>query len=359
MSADAPPYDAVLLVSFGGPEKPDEIMPFLENVVRGKNVPRERLEAVAEHYHHLGGKSPINDQSRALLAALRAELDAKGPKLPVFWGNRNWHPMLEDTIREMKGAGVRRALAFVTSAFSSYSGCRQYREDIARAQEAVGEGAPAVDKIRVYFNHPGFVGPMTDRVHAALQDFPAADRARVPIAFTAHSVPISMARGSRYEEQLRDACQLVAAGAGAGDRWSLVWQSRSGPPHVPWLEPDIGDHLRELAAGGEAKGVVVAPIGFISDHVEVVWDLDHEAKAIADEIGLPMARAATVGTDPAFVSMIRELIVERLPASQRADLGLPAEVQRRALGPLGPNHDVCPPDCCKYEPRRPAPRAAN
>jgi ferrochelatase len=350
-------YDAVLLVSFGGPERPEDVLPFLENVVRGRNVPRERLVTVAEHYHHLGGKSPINDQNRALIAALRAELDARGPRLPIYWGNRNWHPMLTDTLAEMKADGIRRALAFVTSAFSSYSGCRQYREDIARAQEAVGPGAPHVDKLRVYFNHPGFIEPMVVRVREALSRFSEADRPAVPIAFTAHSIPRSMAEGSRYEEQLREACRLVAAGAGAEDRWELVWQSRSGPPQIPWLEPDIGDHLRALADAGTAKGVVVAPIGFISDHVEVVWDLDHEAQEIADEVGLTMRRAATVGIDPAFVAMIRELIVERLPESQRRDLGLPTEVERRAVGRLGPNHDVCPPDCCKYEPRRPRPAA--
>ncbi|MFM9023825.1 MAG: ferrochelatase, partial [Planctomycetaceae bacterium] len=256
-------YDAVLLVSFGGPDGPDDVMPFLENVLRGRNVPRERMVEVAEHYHHFGGKSPINEQNLALLAALRDELDRHGPRLPVYWGNRNWHPLLTDTLREMADAGVKRAIAFVTSAFSCYSGCRQYRENIAAAREAVGPRAPEVDKIRVFFNHPGFVEPMAANVRAALERFPADVRAGVPVLFTAHSIPMSMADTSRYVPQLEESSRLVAERAGAHD-WRLVWQSRSGPPTQPWLEPDVCDVIRQQHADG-VRGIVIAPIGFISD----------------------------------------------------------------------------------------------
>jgi ferrochelatase len=329
-------YDAVLLVSFGGPDGPDDVIPFLENVLRGRNVPRERMLEVAEHYHHFGGKSPINEQNLALLAALRAELDRRGPRLPVYWGNRNWHPLLTDTLR-----GVKRALAFVTSAFSSYSGCRQYRENIAAAQAPLGDRAPQVDKIRVFFNHPGFVGPMAANLRRALEHFPAADRTGVPVLFTAHSIPTSMADGCRYVAQLEESCRLVAEAAGAAN-WRLVWQSRSGPPTQPWLEPDICDAIRELHARG-GRQVVVAPIGFISDHMEVLYDLDTEAADLCRDLGVDMARAATVGTAPEFVAMVRDLIAERAWA-------LPDRV---AIGRLPANHDVCPLDCCPA-PQRPA-----
>jgi len=337
-------YDAVLFVSFGGPDGPDDVIPFLENVLRGRNVPRERMLEVAEHYLHFGGKSPINAQNVALLAALREELERSGPHLPVYWGNRNWHPLLTDTLRDMADAGIRRVIAFVTSGFSCYSGCRQYRENIAAACAPLGDRAPQVDKIRVFFNHPGFVGPMAANVRRALERFPAGERSAVPVLFTAHSIPKSMADGSRYVAQLEESCRLVAAEAGVAD-WKLVYQSRSGPPTQPWLEPDICDELRALHARG-GRRVVVSPIGFISDHMEVLYDLDTEAATVCDELGVEMARAATVGTAPEFVTMVRDLIAERA-------WDLP---DRPALGLLPASHDVCPLDCCPA-PQRPAPAA--
>ena len=334
-------YDAVLLVSFGGPDGPEDVLPFLENVLRGRNVPRERMLEVAEHYQHFGGRSPINEQNRALLAALRRELDLHGPRLPIYWGNRNWHPLLTDTLREMADAGVRRAIAFVTSGFSSYSGCRQYRENIAAACQPLGDRGPLVDKIRVFFNHPGFVGPMAANVRSALSRFPEAERANVPVLFTAHSIPTSMADGCRYVPQLRESCRLVAERAGVSN-WSLVFQSRSGPPSQPWLEPDVCDAIRHLHAAG-GRRLVIAPIGFISDHMEVLYDLDTEAAELCTSLGIDMARAATVGTAPEFVSMVRELIAERA-------WSLP---DRGAIGLRPANHDVCPIDCCPA-PVRPA-----
>jgi ferrochelatase len=339
-------YDAVLLVSFGGPDGPDDVLPFLENVLRGRNVPRERMLEVAEHYNHFGGKSPINEQNLALLAALREELDRRGPHLPVYWGNRNWHPLLTDTIREMADAGVKRAIAFVTSAYSSYSGCRQYRENIAAACAALGERAPQIDKIRVFFNHPGFVRPMADNVRRAVGRFPESVRAAVPVLFTAHSIPTSMADGCRYGAQLAEACRLVAEQAGVTD-WKLVYQSRSGPPTQPWLEPDICDAIRERHAHGCSR-LVIAPIGFISDHMEVLYDLDTEAADLCRELGVEMERAATVGTDPVFIGMIRDLIAERSGMLN----------DRVAIGQLPANHDVCPLDCCPAPAGRPVGRPA-
>jgi ferrochelatase len=328
-------YDALLVVSFGGPESNHEVLPFLENVLRGKNVPRERMLDVAEHYYHFGGKSPINQQNRELIAALRRELDRVGLNLPVYWGNRNWHPLLAETLEEMKKDGIRRALAFVTSAFSSYSGCRQYRENIAKAQQQVGSDAPQVDKLRVYYNHPGFIEPMAERVREALAQLPPEAQAGAHVLFTAHSIPLSMAQSCNYEKQLLEACRLVSEKLGReGDR--LVFQSRSGPATQPWLEPDVLEALREIKSGNLATGVVVAPIGFISDHMEVLYDLDTEAKQLCADFHLPMARAKTVGTHPRFVQMIRELIEERMSETP----------VRLALGNFGPNHDVCPVDCC-------------
>ena len=334
-------YDAVLLVSFGGPDGPDDVIPFLENVLRGRNVPRERLLEVAEHYHHFGGRSPINDQNRALLAALKSELAAHGPDLPVYWGNRNWHPFLADTLREMAAAGARRVAAFATSAYSSYSGCRQYRENIAEASLPLGDRAPQVDKLRVFFNHPGFVGPMADNVRASLERFPATERDSTPVLFTAHSIPESMAASCRYLPQLQEACRLVATAAEVGT-WELVFQSRSGPPTQPWLEPDVGDRIRQLHAGGLDR-VVVAPIGFISDHMEVLYDLDTEVADLCRSLGVRLERSATVGTAPRFVAMIRDLVAERHFAAP----------ERAAVGLLPASHDVCPLDCCPA-PRRPA-----
>lgn len=329
-----PRYDALLLVSFGGPERPEDVMPFLENVLRGKPVPRERMLEVAEHYYHLGGVSPINEQNQALIAALEAELKAHGPELPIYWGNRNWRPFLADTLRQMAADGVRRALAFFTSAFSSYSGCRQYRENIEQARAEVGPTAPQVDKLRGFFNHPGFIEAMAERVQQALEQIPQARRGEAKLVFTAHSIPLAMSQNCRYVLQLVEAARLVAERVGVEDL-RLAYQSRSGPPAQPWLEPDIGDVLRQLAAEG-AGDVVVAPIGFISDHVEVLYDLDTEAQSLCRTLGLNMVRAQTVGVHPKFISMIRELIGERM--------GLVAE--RRALGSLAPCPDICPADCC-------------
>jgi ferrochelatase len=329
-----PRYDALLLVSFGGPERPEDVMPFLENVLRGKPVPRERMLEVAEHYYHLGGVSPINEQNRALIAALETEFKAHGPELPIYWGNRNWRPFLVDTLRQMAADGVRRALAFFTSAFSSYSGCRQYRENIEQARAEVGPTAPQIDKLRGFFNHPGFIEAMTERVQQALEQIPAERVGNAQLVFTAHSIPLAMAANCQYEAQLAEACRLVAERVGAAN-WRLAYQSRSGPPSQPWLEPDICGVLRELAASG-VHDVVVAPIGFISDHVEVLYDLDTEAQSLCRTLNLNMVRAPTVGVHPKFVAMIRELIGERM--------GLVAE--RRALGVLASCPDVCPVDCC-------------
>jgi protoporphyrin/coproporphyrin ferrochelatase len=335
-------YDALLVVSFGGPEGLDDVMPFLANVLRGRNVPEARMREVAHHYELFGGVSPINEQNRRLIAALKRELEERGPHLPVYWGNRNWHPLLADTLRQMRDEGIRRALAFVTSAYSSYSGCRQYREDIERAREAVGEGAPRVEKLRAFFNHPGFVGPNVERLRAALEAIPAERRASAQVAFTAHSIPSAMAANCEYERQLLETSRLVAEGAGCKN-WRLVFQSRSGPPTQAWLEPDICEHLRALKETG-ANDVVVAPVGFISDHMEVIYDLDTEARKLADELQINMIRAATVGTHPEFISMIRELILERMDES----------TPRRTLGSFPSAHDVCPADCCLPASTRPA-----
>ncbi len=332
-------YDGLLVVSFGGPDGPEDVIPFLENVLRGRNVPRERMLEVAEHYQHFGGKSPINDQNRQLIAALERELAEHGPPLPVYWGNRNWHPLLTETLEKMAANGVQRALAFVTSAFSSYSGCRQYRENIARAQQEVGPAAPVVDKLRVFFNHPGFIEPMIERTRDALSQIAADRRDAAPLIFTAHSIPQLMADGCRYEAQLREACRLVSEGVGR-DNWQLVYQSRSGSPQQPWLEPDVGDYLRERHADSPLRDVVVVPIGFISDHLEVMYDLDTEIRALCESLGINLVRGATVGTHPRFVCMIRELIEERLTDQPK----------RLALGTFGPKEDVCPDDCCLYAP---------
>ncbi len=323
-------FDAILVVAFGGPEGMDDVLPFLENVTRGRNVPRERLEEVAHHYELFGGVSPINAQNKALIAALAPELDAHGIELPIYLGNRNWHPFLADTLREMTDDGVSRALAFFTTGFSSYSSCRQYRENIVAAQDEVGEGAPEVLRLRAFYNHPGFVEANADHVRAALDQVgPDAH-----IAFTAHSIPTAMASRSRYAAQLAETARLVAERVGVDD-FALVYQSRSGPPHVPWLEPDVCDHIRSLAERG-VENVVVSPIGFVSDHVEILFDLDLEAREAAEAAGLGFARAQTAGTHPAFVAMIRELVQERLDPA----------VPQRAVGRFGPSHDICVTGCC-------------
>jgi ferrochelatase len=315
-------YDAVLVVSFGGPEGREEVTPFLENVLRGKNVPRARLLEVAEHYYHFGGVSPINGQNRALIAALQARLDEAGPRLPVYWGNRNWHPLLADTLRRMARDGIRRAIAFVTSAYSSYSSCRQYLEDIARARSEVGDRAPEIDKLGAFYNRPGFLEAMADRVGAALARLPGAE-----LVFTAHSIPLWMAQGCFYETQLQEAARRVAGAVGR-DGARVVYQSRTGPPGPPWLEPDICDWLR----AERPLRVVIVPIGFLSDHMEVIYDLDTQAGQVCHELGIQMVRAGTAGDHPRFVEMIRELIVERIEK--------------------GPGVDLCPPDCCPLRPPR-------
>ncbi len=341
-----PPYDAILVVSFGGPEHRDHVIPFLENVLRGKPVPRERMLEVAEHYYHFGGVSPINQQCRDLLAAVTPLIRAAGCDLPIYWGNRNWTPLLTDTIREMREQGHRRAATFVTSAFSSYSGCRQYRENCYAACDAAGPDSPRIEKIRVFYNHPLFISANVDRIREALAKLPEADRGSARIAFTAHSVPMSMAKTSRYVEQLEESCRLIAESLGiSADRYQLVYQSRSGRPEDPWLEPDICDHLATLPAQG-VRSVVVAPLGFLSDHMEVLFDLDEEAALKCREVGLTMARAGTVGVHPEFVRMVADLILERIRST----------VDKPAIGRFGPSHDVCPVDCCPapVRPARPA-----
>ncbi len=335
--APRPEYDALLILSFGGPEKPEDVIPFLENVLRGRNVPRARLEAVAEHYYHFGGKSPINDQCRALIAALREELDAQGMKLPIYWGNRNWRPMVEETMQQMAKDRVKRAIVFATSAWSSYSSCRQYQEDIARAISATGPGAPVCDKLRHFYKHPGFIETMAERLRGSLEELAPDRRAAAHVLFTAHSIPVEMANQSRYVQQLETASRLTAEMAGA-PRWRLVYQSRSGPPQQPWLEPDVVAVLEEIAADEAAsRDVVVSPIGFISDHMEVLYDLDTEAAKRAAELGLNLIRSGTAGTHPRFIRMIRELIEERMNGV--------------------PDAEPCLENCCPAPIRRPAPPA--
>lgn len=326
-------YDAVLLVSFGGPERPDEVLPFMRRVTAGRGIPEARLVEVSQHYGLFGGRSPIDDQNRALRAALESELEAQGAPLPVYWGNRNGEPFLADALARMRDDGVARALCVVTSAYSSYSGCRQYREDLAAAREEVGEGAPELDKVRVFYNHPGFIGPNIDLLAAALDELPEDVRGQARVVFTTHSIPHRMSRHCDYEIQHAETCRLIME-AFPAHHHDLVYCSRSGPPSVPWLEPDVNDHLAALAADG-VPAVVVAPVGFVSDHMEVTYDLDVEAAATADALGLAFARAGTVGLDVRFVAGLAELVRER-------HQGAPA----RALGTRGPNWDACPVDCC-------------
>jgi protoporphyrin/coproporphyrin ferrochelatase len=317
MSAER--YEALLLLSFGGPEKREDVIPFLENVLRGRNVPRERMLAVAEHYYHFGGRSPINDQCRDLIAAL----EMSGVEMPIYWGNRNWHPMLADTVRRMKDDGVRSALAIATSAFGSYSGCRQYREDIEAARAAV-PGAPIIEKVPPFWQHPGFIETMVDRVGEALRRLPGAD-----VVYTAHSIPVAMAQSSPYERELQEAARRVNAALGLGEP-ALAFQSRSGPPSQPWLGPDIADYIRQT----QAKKLVAAPIGFLSDHMEVIYDLDIEAAALAKEHGIEFERAGTAGTHPRFVAGLVQLVRDAM------ENGI----------------SQCAADCCQRAAERPAAR---
>ncbi|MEV8366731.1 ferrochelatase [Streptomyces niveus] len=363
------PYDALLLLSFGGPEGPDDVVPFLANVTRGRGIPEERLKEVGQHYFLFGGVSPINEQNRVLLRALRADFAENGLELPVYWGNRNWAPYLTDTLREMTKDGRRRVAVLATSAYASYSGCRQYRENLAEALATlVDEGLqpPRVDKLRHYFNHPGFVRPMAESVLASLADLPEDVRAGAHLAFTTHSVPLAAAdtsgpvddhgEGGAYVAQHLDVARLIAdtvrEETGVEHPWQLVYQSRSGAPHIPWLEPDICDHLQTVRDAG-APAVVMVPIGFVSDHMEVLYDLDTEATAKAAELGLPVRRSATVGADERFVAAVRDLLLERA-ATERG-----SAVERCALGSLGPSHDLCPVGCCPARTPRPAAAGAD
>ena len=375
-SEQLPPFDAILVLSFGGPEGPDDVVPFLENVTRGRGIPRERLAAVGEHYFQFGGVSPINEECRKLIRELEAQLAAHGPDLPVYWGNRNWQPMLQDTVARMAADGIKRAVAVATSAFSSYSACRQYLEDIDRARAAVGDRAPLIEKIPPYWNHAGFIETMATHTRAALAELDHArgagaklavpgdrlgadaaaedahrasaavadargDAGTTRLVFTAHSIPLSMAATCDYEAELRQACALVAERGAASLPWDLVYQSRSGPPTQPWLEPDVRDHLRTVAAQGTQQ-VVVIPIGFVADHIEVIYDLDTDTRAVADEVGLRMARAATVGAATSFVAGVRDLLAAHIEGRTPATLGT------RGARPF-----PCRADCCTYTPMRP------
>jgi ferrochelatase len=341
-STDVSPYDALLLVSFGGPDKPEDVVPFLENVTRGRGIPRERLEEVGEHYFLFGGRSPINGLNRALLADIRADFAAHGIDVPVYWGNRNWDPFLADTVAQMKADGVTRVACFTTSAYSSYSSCRQYRENLADADAAV-EGAPVLDRLRSYWNHPGFVEPVVDAIVEALRE-----RAGARIVFVTHSVPESMndgsgPRGGAYLSQHLDVAAYVAHRVaevtGRPHDHDLVFCSRSGAPQVPWLEPDVNDHLGKLAGEG-VRSVVLVPVGFVSDHMEVVYDLDTEAMQTAERLGLDAVRVPTPGTDPRFVAMVRDLLLERA-AVERGE-----PVDRAAVGGEPACWDICPAGCC-------------
>jgi len=334
------PFDALLLVSFGGPEASADVIPFLENVLRGRNVPRDRMLAVAEHYYLFDGVSPINEQNRNLIAALKPELELNDIRLPVYWGNRNWHPLLANTLRQMTADGIKHALAFVTTAYSSYSSCRQYLENIATARTMAGPDAPLVDKLRAFYNHPGFIEANAQNLATTLQQVGPERRSAAEVIFTAHSIPVAMAQASNYELQLNETAALVAKSAGH-EHWTLVYQSRSGSPSQPWLGPDINDYLRQLK-GTTITDVIIAPIGFVSDHMEVVYDLDVQARQLCEQLGMNMMRVPTAGTHPSFVRMIRELIEERL-RPQKAP---------RALGQFGPAKNTCEADCCVFNASR-------
>ena len=361
MEPARPAYDAVLLLGFGGPEGQDDVIPFLRNVTRGRGIPEARLEAVATHYRARGGISPVNEQNRALREALETELSGRGIDLPVYWGNRNWMPYLGDTVTEAAAAGHTRLLALTTSAYSSYSSCRQYREDLALAAAQPGiVGRVTLDAVRPYFDHPGFVTPFIDGLRAALAELDGRNLATADthILFTTHSIPSADAAasgprdedrgpGGAYEAQHRAVAEAIMAALPAGPRpdWSLAFQSRSGPAGMPWLEPDVNDAIAALAARG-CMAVVVVPLGFISDHMEVIWDLDTEAKATADGFGLVFRRVATPGLHPAFVAGLVDLLIERIATGSTP--------VRAALTSLGPWRDVCSPGCCeKAAARRP------
>lgn len=334
-------YDAILIVSFGGPEGMQDVMPFLENVTRGRNIPRERLLSVAHHYELFDGISPINEQNRQLISALEKLLAQEGPHLKVYWGNRNWHPLLPDTLQTMKNDGVNKAIAFVTAAYSSFSSCRQYLEDIESARLAIGQGAPEIDKVRAFYNHPAFIEVNAENLKNALEQIPQSRRENCPIAFTAHSIPESMANNCLYATQLQETCTLVASSLGQNN-WNLVYQSKSGAPGQRWLEPDICDHIKELSKK-QIRDLIVLPLGFISDHMEVIYDLDHEAKILCEELGINFVRATTAGTNPKFIEMIRALILEKIDP----------EFPQPYLGTMGPAEASCQTDCCPSGASRP------
>lgn len=342
------PYDALLIVSFGGPEGQDDVIPFLENVTRGRNIPRDRLEEVAEHYRLFGGRSPINDQNRGLISHLEHQLVEKGISVPVYWGNRNWRPYLADEVARMRDDGVERSAAFVTSAYDSYSGCRHYLENLAEAARKVGPGAPRIDRLRHCFDHPGFIMANADSVVGALGELPREEVPNARVVFVTHSIPVAMARASgtngnayvtQHEAVAKAVIAKVAERTGVRHDYDLVYCSRSGSPHTPWLEPDVNDHLAVLADKGIAAAVL-APIGFLSDHMEVAFDLDVEAMSTARELGVTTARAATVGTHPDFVETVIDLLVERA-AVERGET-----VSRASIGEPGPVPDYPPGDCC-------------
>lgn len=353
MARPTDPYDAILLVSFGGPERPEDVVPFLENVTRGRGIPRERLEEVGQHYYDFGGRSPINDQNKALIAALEADFAANGIDLPIYWGNRNWTPYLADTVAQMATDGVRRALCLATSAYSSWSSCRQYRDNLADAVEALPEGlvAPQLDKVRAYYNHPGFVRATLEGIRTALDDLPAEAREGARLVFVTHSIPLSMnddsgPEGGAYLAQHLEVAEVVAgmlaAETGVLRPHELVFCSRSGSPRTPWLEPDVNDRLEQIAAEAddEPAAVVLIPVGFVSDHMEVVYDLDTEALATAEKLGISAVRSGSAGTHLAFVAGLRDLVLERAAVERGED------VPRPATGTRGPSHDRCPAGCC-------------
>ncbi|MGV9414650.1 ferrochelatase [Nocardia sp. NPDC003693] len=345
--------EALLLLSFGGPERPEDVMPFLENVTRGRGVPPERLAEVAQHYLHFGGVSPINALNLDIIKAIEGEFAARGIDLPVYFGNRNWHPMVEETVERMRADGIGSALVFPTSAWGGYSGCRQYHEDIVRARAAVDE-APELVKLRQYYDHPLLIEAFADGIRAAVDSLPEQRRAGARLVFTAHSIPVSADNASGppgeqalYSRQVAESARLCAAATGFDD-YDVVWQSRSGPPQVPWLEPDIVDHLDALGERG-VDAVVVCPVGFVSDHLEVIWDLDNEAKERAAELGMAFARAATPGPDPRFARMVVDLVQEHRVGT--------APERLSAMPGLGctVNGAPCVVGCCEL-PARPAGR---
>ena len=331
-------YDAILIMSFGGPEKMEDVKPFIDHVLKGKHVPDERKNEVVHHYELFGGISPINEQNRLLIKALKTELTSHNINIPIHWGNRNWHPFLADTLKIMTRDSIKNAIAFVTSAFSCYSSCRQYLEDIDHARSDAGPTAPVIDKVRPFYNHPGFIESNAEHIKTAISKLSDTPEDSVWIVFTAHSIPNTMAACSDYEKQLKESCNLIAS-ALDHPHWSLAYQSRSGSPDTPWLGPDICDHLSELKEK-KFTNIIIAPIGFVSDHMEVIFDLDTEAAEFCEDNGIQMRRAMTASLHPKFVSMIRELICERLFDNKK----------RRYLGNIGPSPDFCSQTCCLTKP---------